>query len=357
MDKAMTPFWIQAERDDDPVEESPEPLDPDAPPFRESTSAETTIEPPLATPKQGDGPPKDGVLTGDDPDERVASMAGRLTQWAYHGSGFAATTRTTAKVPTGTYKIEWDQRAGWFISPLPIVTDNLYRLPDTKSEEVIKKIQRFWQIADRFAKHGYVHKRGVLLWGPPGSGKTATLAMSTQDMLEMEGLVLFGEHPGGIAAVLYQIRQIEPHRPIIVILEDIDTIIKKHGEAEVLAILDGEMSVPNVVFLATTNYPENLDGRVVNRPSRFDQIVKIGMPSADARKLYLERKGIPADEIDRWVELSEGFSIAHLKEMIIGVLCFEDPLDEVVERLQKMAKPPKSGSDGVVGFGNGPAKR
>ena len=340
---------IRASDDDELLPEfSPEPEDSDDAPFRNSDrdgvmNAHTSKDEQLAD--KATPPPEQN-------DDRPAT-AGRLTQWAYHGAGYVATTRTTAIVPTGTYKIDYDQRAGFHLQPLPIMTDNLYRLPDTKSDEVIEEIRRFWTINHLFKKWGFVHKRGFLLWGPPGSGKTSTIAMATRQMLEMDGLVIFGDNPQGMGSVLYQIRQVEPHRPIIVIVEDIDTVIHRHGEAEVLAILDGEQSIDNVVFLATTNYPEKLDGRVVNRPSRFDKVVKIGMPSPEARALYLSKKGIPEAEVQQWVDLSEGFSIAHLKELIVCVMCFGDKLEEVSARLHKMmAKAPKSeGGDKPVGFG------
>lgn len=297
----------------------------------------------------------------EEQDHDKAPMAGRLTQYAYHGAGFVGTTKTRATVPTGTYKIEFDQRVGFSLQPLPITTDNLYRLPDTKSDEVIDEIKRFWTLGAKFREFGFIHKRGILLYGPPGSGKTSTISMATAQMLEMGGIVIFADVPAAISSILYQVRQIEPDRPVIVIIEDIDTVIHRHGESEVLAILDGEMSVDNIVFLATTNYPEKLDGRVVNRPSRFDKVVKIGMPNAEARELYLTKKGISKADVETWVGLSEGFSIAHLKEMLVCVLCFGDNLDDVATRLHKMmAKAPKSdSSDTEMGFGKNasPARR
>ncbi len=142
---------------------------------------------------------------------------------------------------------------------------------------------------------------------------------------------------------------------MVVIWEDIDTIIANYGESQVLSILDGESQVENVVFLATTNYPERLDGRVINRPSRFDKIVKIGMPNAAARKMYLESKisELVKDGIDLVAD-TEGFSIAHLKELIISTCCQDTPVAEVLDRLKKMKKTPTSDSDrGPLGFGLG----
>lgn len=90
----------------------------------------------------------------------------------------------------------------------------------------------------------------------------------------------------------------------------------------------------------TTNYPERLDKRLVNRPSRFDIVKLVAMPNAEARRLFLSKKARnlkdnPA-ELDKWVKGTEGFSIAHLKELIISVEIFEADVEYAIKRLRKM---------------------
>ncbi len=91
-------------------------------------------------------------------------------------------------------------------------------------------------------------------------GKTSTIAVVTKQMTDAGGVVFLGDTSPQILAIgLKQFREIEPDRPAVVILEDIDTIIENFGESEVLSILDGENSIANVCYIATTNFPENLD--------------------------------------------------------------------------------------------------
>jgi len=54
----------------------------------------------------------------------------------------------------------------------------------------------------------------------------------------------------------------------------------------VLNLLDGVKQVDNIIYIATTNYPELLEERILNRPSRFDRRFHIGTPSAEVRKFY-----------------------------------------------------------------------
>lgn len=289
-----------------------------------------------------------------DDDDDVETPNGALCQYSRRGSGFLATTQTAEKLPAAIYKLQ-STNEGLLFDTHNVVTDDLLRLPDSKSDEVIAEIENFWTKREIFKKFGFSHKRGFLLWGPPGSGKTCTIAFVMQQMVKSGGIVFLGDcGPGLLSAGLKQFRQVEDGRPLVVVLEDIDTLIQTYGESEVLSILDGESSVSNVVFLATTNYPENLDGRVVNRPSRFDRVVKIGMPNEEARLAYLKSRNLGIDdaELARWAKMTDGFSIAHLKEVVVGVMCFDNKLEDEVKRLKAMAKAPKSGEFGKrSGFG------
>ena len=63
-----------------------------------------------------------------------------------------------------------------------------------------------------------------------------------------------------------------------------------HGDSELLQWLDGSHQINKVINIATTNYPERLDRRIVSRPRRFDRIIKIEAPAARIRETYLAKK-------------------------------------------------------------------
>lgn len=288
----------------------------------------------------------------DDEDDDAGVMKGTPTQWAHNGGGLAPMTQTKNVLPPDLYDLQYVNDVLTFV-PTNLVTDKLLRLPDSRSDEVISEIERFWTLKDRFKKFGFTHKRGFLLYGPPGSGKTSTISFIIKQMINSNGLALLANmNPDVVSSALKVLRKIEPERKIVVVMEDLDTIIATYGESEVLSILDGESSVDNCVFLATTNYPENLDGRIVNRPSRFDRVVKIGMPNEAARKAYLVSRelNLSDTEMKKWVEATKDFSIAHIKELIVGVYCYGNDFTKEVERLKSMAKKPKSDSEGETGF-------
>lgn len=276
-------------------------------------------------------------------------------QWGVLGNGmFRPSSSTVRELPSGVYGLTVDNFGSLLLVQRKIITDDLIILPDTASERVLTALQVFWDAKSKFADKGQLFKRGVMLWGPPGSGKTCTLMLLTHDIIQREGIVVLPATPELTTRALGEIRRIEPERPLICVLEDIDEIIDQHGEHALLALLDGETQIDNVVFVATTNYPERLDARLVNRPSRFDEIIKIDMPSAAARSVYfrarLNKIELSDSKLEGWVNDTEGLSIAHLKEIVVAVYCLGRDYAETLSRLKKMRNAIKSGSQNQIGI-------
>jgi ATP-dependent 26S proteasome regulatory subunit len=275
------------------------------------------------------------------------------TKWAVIGNGYFACEKTEEALPPGQYIPAASDHRGVFLVKKDVNVDDLLVLPDSKSEYVVDEIRKFWRKKDIFSKHGFLWKRGVLLYGPPGSGKTSTLQQISSLVTDIGGISIYCNAPETTAEALRLIRRIEPARPIVLMMEDVDAIIGQHGEADLLALLDGELQIDNILNIATTNYPEKLDPRFVQRPSRFDDIVKIGMPSPEARDAYLKAKnpGLSDEERARWVSFTDGFSIAALKEVIVSVECLGRDLEETIKRINFMFARKPSSEDDSAGIG------
>jgi SpoVK/Ycf46/Vps4 family AAA+-type ATPase len=177
--------------------------------------------------------------------------------------------------------------------------------------------------------------------------------MMTTIIKRYKGIIVIVEDPDIASGCLSMVRKNEPERPLITILEDLDALVERWGEAGYLNLLDGSEQINNVIHIGTTNYPERLDKRFVDRPSRFDTVKKIGMPGREARQQYfhskLHDKGLKwwnEKELDRWTKMAEGFSVAHMREMIICVCCLGQDIEAVVKKLDKMhSRKPTSDSD------------
>jgi energy-coupling factor transporter ATP-binding protein EcfA2 len=246
---------------------------------------------------------------------------------------------------------------GPFLRRMAMKTDNLLRLPDPICDMLLNEFVKFWDCSPEMTRRGLSVKRGLMLYGPPGSGKTSAVQLMSHHMIrEMNGVVILVDHPHTTAASIQLMRQLEPERPLILLYEDIDAMVDRHGEAGLLALLDGELQVGNVVNVATTNYPERLDPRFTDRPGRFDRITLVGMPEAPARRAYFAAKApdVAEPRREQWVIASDGWSIAHLRELIVAHLVLGEDDAEVISRLSGMREQlPKSDDarTSTLGFG------
>lgn len=278
------------------------------------------------------------------------------SQWAVNGnSRFCPVGDTVQKLKAGVYA-PFAVPGMYGLEELSITSDGIYSLPDMATEIVLKEVQQFWNSEDKYRKHNLLFKRGILCWGPPGSGKTITVKLLMQELVKRDGIVIIINSISIAIEVLKALRRIEPKRHLIMVFEDIDEIIYANGEAIVLSLLDGEHNLDRILALATTNFPEKLGARILNRPSRFDRRVYIGMPEAPAREVYLikaTQDGLDKKQLVKWVKDTSGMSIAHLRELVAAVYCLEQPYGEVIERLRHMSVQPKGESgftDKLAGF-------
>lgn len=293
--------------------------------------------------------------------EKSEDKAIKPTQWGSVGSrmykGFSA---THEKLPKGAYSISLDRNdeRPIFIRK-DVKTDDIISFKDSLAAKIMAEIETFWLSKDKFSSLGVLHRRGYLLYGPQGTGKSSLVQQITVDVVKRDGVVLICDNPKFFNLALSTFRQAEPGRHLVCIFEDIDAIIKKWGEDEILSILDGSNMVDGVLNIATTNYPELLDKRIVSRPRRFDRVMKILAPSDEVRKEYLKIKLPKGEKMDVWVKETTGLSFAAITEAIISVFCLGNSFEETMKVLKDMENGHPNSSDfgtkGNLGFG-GPDK-
>ena len=251
---------------------------------------------------------------------------------------------STPILPAGYYEVHIGYD-GPFIQRQDLKTDELIDFSDSVGHTMIKEIKSFWTKAEKFEQYGFLHRRGYLMHGPPGSGKTSLIQMVISETIK-EGGVIFSctGNPEALDTNLRILRRIEPDRQLICIYEDIDAIAEVNGEEKLLSVLDGENMVDHVVNIATTNYLVKLDDRIKNRPRRFDRVIKVEMPSVAARRAYLgTRFELTEQELEKWIKDTEGFSFAALADLVISTKCLDNSYSDSLKVLKTFLKEERKG--------------
>lgn len=288
----------------------------------------------------------------------------KLSQWSQFGhDSYIAVGNTFKKLKSGVYDIETDRQSGQSVFvEKHISVDDVLNFPDSKCDKILREMDDFWNRSKIFKEYGFLHRRGYLLYGPPGSGKTVLVQQVIKKIVDQGGIVFICKNPSTFSMGLSIFREIEPNRQIVCIFEDIEAIITDYGDDALLSLLDGENQIDKVLNIATTNYPEELDKRIIARPRRFDRVIKIGMPGAKIRRIYFEKKlKIKKDELEKWVKDSMGFSFAAMAELVISVKCLGNEFEKAIEILKDLMNSKKSSDEDKnpmgygVGFGSATA--
>jgi len=180
--------------------------------------------------------------------------------------------------------------------------------------ELLKEFERCLDLIknkDKYVEAGIAARRGVILSGPPGSGKTVHIKGFITEAIKLRVpiFLLDGLANDSIISHIYQMATIFPSA--IVVLEDIDTIAmnrngfmatnNSYGQSTLNALLhhlDG-INQKDCITIATTNIPDAVDSALAARPGRFDRHFKFGYPSREEREeilaLYTKKLGIPLD--------------------------------------------------------------
>lgn len=217
--------------------------------------------------------------------------------------------------------------------------------PKELEDEIKRNIEKYFENLSLYKENGLPTKRGILLSGSPGVGKTqlGKVLAST-----LEGITFIWVTPKyfkdccGNSGVEILFDLANETSPAVLFMEDVDFYgtSREHGNnstilGEFLNKIDGIVENEGVLIIMTTNYPEILDKAIKERPGRFDRIIQISFPGIEEREIMFKRfcKDLKTNGINwkKLCELTEGFTGALLKELIITASSFaieDKSLDE-----------------------------
>jgi len=179
--------------------------------------------------------------------------------------------------------------------------------------------------ASRLLASGQHLRRGVLLYGVPGTGKTHTLRYLLGRLPGVTAVLLSGRALGMISAACSVARALQPS---VVVVEDVDLIAEERGHHlgenpllfELLNEMDGLGQNIDITFLLTTNRPDLLEEALAARPGRVDHAAELPVPNAQARgrliRLYQGGLELDLTDPDAVIARTEGVTASFIKELL-----------------------------------------
>jgi hypothetical protein len=210
---------------------------------------------------------------------------------------------------------------------LPKIARDQIILPSGVLERIERESVSFSKHAQALQAAGRHLKRGMLLHGSPGTGKTLTAMYLASRMPDRTVLLITGRGMGLLEQACAMARVLQP---ATIILEDIDLIAEERTRQgsgggcapllfELLNQMDGLADDADILFVLTTNRPDILEPALAARPGRIDQAVEVPLPDAQCRRRLFElySRGLQVSApIDPYVERTAGASASFIRELL-----------------------------------------
>jgi ATP-dependent Clp protease adapter protein ClpS len=215
---------------------------------------------------------------------------------------------------------------GVMVHKLPPVRREDVILPDAALRLLDRNVLGFVGSREQLRRLGQSTRKGILLYGPPGTGKTHTIRYLASNLPGQTTLIITAAQVALLAQYMNLARLLQP---TMVVIEDVDLIARDRntmGRCEepllnaLLNEMDGLKQDADILFILTTNRPEQLESALASRPGRIDQAIEVPLPD-DVGRTKLARlygKGLPLGDavVAEAARRSKGVSAAFIKELM-----------------------------------------
>lgn len=247
----------------------------------------------------------------------------------------------------GLFKLE--NGGGLIFSPkfIPITNgDGLIKFTSGVMKNMLDKIGVFFSddVKNKYKKLEITHKMGIILHGPPGTGKTALCKLLMLQEVENHQAICLDCTSMSLDAMLYTIGIIRKQQstPIIIFWDELE-YVAEHGN--LLTFLDGTYSYDNLIFIGCTNFPGMIPKRIIDRKSRIKHVFEIKSLESAVYKEYILKKlpEIKKEELEKyvWKAAEADLTIDQLKNSIIDYYVDEMSIEKSIAEAKKIIDSPE----------------
>lgn len=196
-------------------------------------------------------------------------------------------------------------------------------LDESMKEEIFNQIDKFLDTSDQgfFKKYDIPRKRGIILHGPPGNGKTS-LIKTIPSVINAFVIIWQINEFTTTSAISDVFKEAYEKAPAILVIEDLN-LLREELYSAFLNEIDGVTSSEGLFLIATTNYIDKIIPALKNRSGRFDRVYELTLPDQSLRKKYMFTRGfedfLSLKNIEELADLTSGFSYAQLNDLFITI--------------------------------------
>jgi ATP-dependent Clp protease adapter protein ClpS len=215
---------------------------------------------------------------------------------------------------------------GVMVHKLPSVQREDVILPEATLKLLDRNVLNFVGSRPQLRRLGQSTRKGILLYGPPGTGKTHTIRYLASNLPGHTTLIITAAQVELLAHYMNLARLLQP---AMVVIEDVDLIARSRddmGPCEesllnaLLNEMDGLKQDADILFILTTNRPEELETALASRPGRIDQAIEVPLPDEIGRNklVQLYGRGLPLGDavVREAAQRTKGVSAAFIKELM-----------------------------------------